>query len=145
MAEKGHFFHKARHKETQKEMLAAVNQSQTNPAIRIVVEQHLRTMLNYYTMRSLIDGGEMAEMERTAIRASAIETRRYGFRLEAQVEPLCIRLDAYDEERLRKEANRIAHLARTNETEAKQAVERVISDALLNILEPEQAAMPRAA
>lgn len=112
-----------------------------NPAIEIVAEHHIRTMLNYYVMRSLLDEGFMAEVERTAIRSSAIETRRYGFRLESKVEHLGFHLDVYDEDHLRREAARIAALTHTNPEEARGETNRVVAAMLAETLEPNNLAL----
>lgn len=112
------------------------NKANLSPAIVIVAEQHIRTMLNYYVMRSLLDEGYMKEVERTAIRSSAIESRRYGFRLESKVERLGFHLDIYDEDRLRREAAHIARLSRTSLEEAKQETEQVIAEFLAEALVP---------
>ena len=81
---------------------------------RHLAETHARMMFTYYYLRALLETtGAVAAEEVEATRFLAIESRRFGFRLEAQAEqkPLGLTLGDYDEEWLRREAYRAAQLS----------------------------------
>jgi hypothetical protein len=93
---------------------------------RHLAETHAGRMFTYYYLRALLETtGAVAAEEVEATRYLAIESRRFGFRLEAQAEqkPLGLMLGAYDEEGLRREAYRAAQLSASDPTHA-HAIER---------------------
>lgn len=108
-------------------------------AIQIIAMQHIRTMLSYYLMRELVDqNGSIMKDERDAIKVSATEARRFGFRLEVIATPLDIHLENYNEDRLRREAARINQLFRTSPQQAYEATERLVEDLVLDLLSQQE-------
>lgn len=104
---------------------------------RRLAETHARMMFTYYHLRALLEtAGAVAAEEAEAARHLAIESRRFGFRLEARAEqkPLGLTLGAYDEEGLRREAYRAAQLSASDPAQAlaveRRVVERVAAAAL---------------
>jgi hypothetical protein len=104
---------------------------------RHLAETHARMMFAYYYLRALLETtGAVAAREQEATRYLAIESRRFGFRLEAQAEqkPLGLMLGTYDEEGLRREAYRAAQLSASDPTQAlaieRRVVEQVATAAL---------------
>ena len=96
---------------------------------RHLAETHAGRMFTYYYLRALLETtGAVAAEEVEATRFLAIESRRFGFRLEAQAEqkPLGLMLGAYDEEGLRREAYRAAQLSASDSTQALTVRRRVV-------------------
>jgi hypothetical protein len=96
---------------------------------RHLAETHAGRMFTYYYLRALLETtGAVAAEEVEATRHLAVESRRFGFRLEAQAEakPLGLMLGAYDEEGLRREAYRAAQLSASDPTQALAVERRVI-------------------
>ena len=112
-----------------------------NMTRRHLAETHARMMFTYYYLRALLETtGAVAAEEVEATRYLAIESRRFGFRLEAQAEakPLCLMLGTYDEEGLRREAYRAAQLSASDPTQALAIERRVVeqtADAALTVEE----------
>ena len=105
---------------------------------RHLAETHARMMFTYYYLRALLEAdGAVAAEEVEAARYLAIESRRFGFRLEARAEqePLGLTLGTYDEEGLRREAYRAAQLSASDPTQAlaveRGVVEQVAAAALI--------------
>ena len=96
---------------------------------RHLAETHARMMFAYYYLRALLETtGAVAAEEVDAARFLAIESRRFGFRLEAQAEqkPLGLMLGTYDEEGLRREAYRAAQLSASDPAQSLAIERRVV-------------------
>lgn len=96
---------------------------------RHLAETHARMMFTYYYLRALLETtGAVAAEEVEATRFLAIESRRFGFRLEAQAEqkPLGLMVGTYDEEGLRREAYRAAQLSASDPAQALAIERRVV-------------------
>lgn len=96
---------------------------------RHLAETHARMMFTYYYLRALLETtGAVAGEEVDAARFLAIESRRFGFRLEAQAEqkPLGLMLGTYAEEGLRREAYRAAQLSASDPAQALAVERRVV-------------------
>lgn len=100
-----------------------------------LAEAHARQMFTYYYLRALLEtNGAVHADEQEATRYLAVESRRFGFRIEAQAAGLGLVLDGYDEESLCREAYRAACLGESDPAQAfsleRRAIEQVVSDAL---------------
>ena len=100
-----------------------------------LAEAHARQMFTYYYLRALLEtNGAVHADEQEATRYLAVESRRFGFRIEAQAAGLGLILDGYDEESLRREAYRAAGLGESDPAQAlsveQGAIEQAVSDAL---------------
>ena len=114
---------------------------------RHLAETHARMMFTYYYLRALLETtGAVAAEEVDATRCLAIESRRFGFRLEALAEakPLCLMLGNYDEEGLRREAYRAAQLSASDPTQALAVERRVVEQVAAAALHAEEEVGERA-
>lgn len=114
---------------------------------RHLAETHAQMMFTYYYLRALLETtGAVAAEEVEATRYLAIESRRFGFRLEAQAEakPLCLMLGNYDEEGLRREAYRAAQLSESDPAQARAIELRVVEQTASAALSAEEEVSERA-
>lgn len=110
-------------------MLAKDTNCRYSHAVAILAENHARQMFLYYFLRAQLEAaGVIPAAELTLVHAAAVEARRFGFRLEAAAEKSGLRLDEYDEDRLRREAYRAAEVSLTNEVAAREIENRVVSE-----------------
>lgn len=108
---------------------------------RHLAETHARMMFTYYHLRALLEtAGVAAAEEVEATRYLAVESRRFGFRLEAQAEqkPLGLMPGNYDEEGLRREAYRAAQLSASDPTQAIAVERRVVGQVAAAALHAEE-------
>lgn len=108
---------------------------------RHLAETHAGRMFTYYYLRALLETtGAVAAEEVEATRYLAVESRRFGFRLEAQAEqkPLGLMLGDYDEEGLRREAYRAAQLSASDPTQALAVERRVVEQVAAAALHAEE-------
>lgn len=113
-------------------MFTRTTQSTTRSRL---AEAHARQMFTYYYLRALLEtNGAVRADELEAARYLAVESRRFGFRIEAQADALGLILDGYDEESLRREAYRAAGLSESDPAQAlsveRRTIEQVASAAL---------------
>ena len=113
-------------------MFTQATQSTTRSRL---AEAHARQMFTYYYLRALLEtNGAVHADEQEATRYLAVESRRFGFRIEAQAAGLGLILDGYDEESLRREAYCAAGLSESDPALAlsveRRAIEQAVSAAL---------------
>jgi hypothetical protein len=108
-------------------MFTRTTQSTTRSRL---AEAHARQMFTYYYLRALLEtNGAVHADEQEAARYLAVESRRFGFRIEAQAESIGLILDSYDEESLRREAYRAAGLSESDPAQALSVERRAIEQA----------------
>ncbi|MFL6284446.1 MAG: hypothetical protein ACJ74Q_14980 [Pyrinomonadaceae bacterium] len=118
-------------------MHATQNPSRHSNAVARLAQTHARHMFLYYFLRAQLETpGVIGAEEREAVHAAAVESRRFGFRMESTAEKAGLMLDGYDEEGLRREAYRAAQVVQTDETAAREIEERVVTETAHFALSP---------